>query len=55
MEQHGISSAIDNQPEEPCTSIGKPDDVNVDDIVKQIEEFTQDITSRVKESQLIAQ
>ena len=29
--------------------------VDIDDLVKQIEEFTEDITSRVKENQLIAQ
>ena len=44
--------AIDNQRHECCTSIGK---VNVDDIVNQIEEFAEDIISRVKESQWIAQ
>lgn len=48
------SSAMDNQSEEPYASIGKPV-VDIDDLVKQIEEFTEDNTSRVKENQLIAQ
>ena len=48
------SSAMDTQTDEPCTSMGHSS-VNVDDLVKQIEEFTEDITMRVRENTLVAQ
>ena len=51
------SSAMDTQTDEPCTSIGQSSPINmcIDTLVKQIEEFTEDITTRVKKNTLVAQ
>ena len=49
------SSAIDTQTDEPCTSTGHFSPIDIDNLVKQIEEFTEDITARVKKNTLVAQ
>ena len=43
---------MDTQTDEPSTSTGY---VIVDDLVKQIEEFAEDITARVRKNTLVAQ
>ena len=49
------SSTMENDPEQSCTSTGKSANFNTDELVKQIEEFAQDITSRVKVNTSIAE
>ena len=48
------SSAMDTPTDEPCTST-EQSSINTDNLVKQIEEFTADITARVKENTSVAQ
>ena len=49
------SSAMDTQTHELCASTGQSSPNKIDDLVKQIEEFTEDITARVKNNSLVAQ
>ena len=49
------SSAMDTQTDELCASTGQSSPFNIDDLVKQIEEFTEYITARVKNNSLVAQ
>ena len=49
------SSAIDSQADMPCSSVEQSSSLNVDNLVKEIGEFTKDITTRVKQNALVAQ
>ena len=46
---------MDIQTNELCASTGQSSPINIDDLVKQIEEFIEDITARVKNNSLVAQ
>ena len=49
------SSAMDTQNDQLCVSTRQSYLINIDDLVKQIEEFTENITARVKNNSLVAE
>ena len=48
-------SAMDSQADMPCSSVEQSSSLNVDNLMKEIGEFTKDITTRVKQNVLVAQ